>query len=466
MQSRSKIKDLLRVINVAACSCPAHSRGPVVFSSCSSDGPRKETAFEMSCSTVRYGPDVIKEVGMDLSNMQIRKACIMTDVHIGKLPCMQTAVDSLTRAGISFEVYDNIGSEPTEKSLTHASDFCRAGRFDGYVALGGGSVLDTCKAANLYASDPRAQFLDYVNPPIGKGKPVTVDLKPMIAIPTTSGTGSEVTAVSVFDYKPLKVKTGIANRKMLPTLALIDPLPTLSVPKTVVVHTGFDQLCHALESFTTLPYNDRMPAPTNPNLRPAYQGRSPLSDIWSRFALVNIEKYFRRSAQCDGDVKARSMMHLGATAAGIGFGNAGVHLCHAMSYPISGLVKTFVPQGYSPKSKPVIPHGLAVIMTAPAVFEFTSKASPERHLEAAQLLGRDISNDRRVDAGKILADTLRCYMQALNVENGLTALGYTKQDIPLLVKGTLPQQRLTGLAPLAQSEEQLATIFENSMTVY
>lgn len=472
MMQRRKIIDLLHTISSASCKCPAHAHpgasaldAKVLLSSAQNATASKDYAFEMACSTIRYGKGVTQEIGMDMVNMKAKKVCVMTDPYIGKLSPLKVTVDSLTKNGVKFEVYDKVRVEPTEESLQDATKFAREGGFDAFIAVGGGSVMDTCKAANLYCSDPEAEFLDYVNPPIGKGKPVTCDLKPLIAVPTTSGTGSETTGVSIFDYEPLKAKTGIANRAIRPTLGIVDPLHTLSLPERVCAFSGFDVLCHALESFTAIPYTERSPCPPNPLLRPAYQGQNPISDVWAKYALQVMRKYFERAVYHSDDVEARSSMHLASTMAGVGFGNAGVHLCHGMSYPISGNVKSFQPDGYS-KDHPIIPHGLSVVMGAPAVFSFTGGACPERHLEAAELLGTNVSNAKRADAGKILSDTVRRYMQIMKVENGLSALGYTKADIPGLVKGTLPQHRITKLAPREQSEEDLAGLFENSLSVY
>nr|XP_058131574.1 hydroxyacid-oxoacid transhydrogenase, mitochondrial isoform X5 [Dasypus novemcinctus] len=290
--------------------------------------PAEATAERsMAVSNIRYGAGVTKEVGMDLQNMNAKNVCLMTDKNLSQLPPVEVVMNSLIKNGINFQVYDNVRVEPTDSSFREAIEFAKKGAFDAYVAVGGGSTIDTCKAANLYASSPHSDFLDYVNAPIGKGKPVSVPLKPLIAVPTTSGTGSETTGVAIFDYEHLKVKTGIASRAIKPTLGLVDPLHTLHMPDRVVANSGFDVLCHALESYTALPYHLRSPCPSNPIARPAYQGSNPISDIWAIHALRIVAKYLKRAVRNPDDLEARSNMHLASAFAGIGFGNAGVHLC-------------------------------------------------------------------------------------------------------------------------------------------
>lgn len=464
---------LIRAIGAASCRCPAHSQaysGPLLHGSHShgvqtTSEPSYDYAFEMACSNIRYGPGVTAEVGMDLANMKAKHVGVYTDKNLAKLSPMKATLESLTKAGVNFSVYDDVRIEPTDVSFKHAAEFAKQQKFDAFLAVGGGSVIDTTKAANLYSSDPEADFLDYVAVPIGRGKPVTVPLKPLLAIPTTAGTGSETTGVAVFDYEPLRAKTGIANRALRPLLGLVDPIHTLSMPERVTAFSGFDVLCHALESFTAINYTARSPRPSNPLQRPAYQGSNPISDVWSKHALGIVKKYFKRAVYNPDDIEARSQMHLASTFAGIGFGNAGVHLCHGLSYSIAGLARNYNPEDYG-TDYAIIPHGLSVVITAPAVFNFTGPMCPERHLEGAQLLGADVSNAKRADAGKITGDVVREYMDQMKIPNGLEALSYNKSDIPNLVKGALPQERVNKLAPRPQTEEDLTELYENSLRVY
>jgi len=419
----------------------------------------------MACSNIRYGPGVTQEVGQDLQNLGAKKVCVMTDPNLAKLAPVQATLESLHKHQVTFDLYDRVRVEPNNESFEDAIRFARSQPFDAFLAVGGGSVMDTAKAANLYLCNPEADFLDFVNPPIGLGKPVRSPLKPLIAVPTTSGTGSETTGVAIFDHKPLQAKTGIASRELRPTLGIVDPLHALAMPERVAAYSGFDVLCHALESFTAIPYNQRSPRPEDPILRPAYQGSNPISDVWARATLRMMAKFFRRSVYDAGDLEARSGIHMASAFAGIGFGNAGVHLCHGMSYPIAGMVRQFRAAQY-PTDHAIIPHGLSVVMTSPAVFRFTAPMCPERHLEAAELLGADVTGKSAAQGGDLLAEQLLELMQFMKVENGLSALGYGSEDIPALVAGTVPQHRVTKLAPRPQTEEQLAAMFEHSLTVF
>jgi hydroxyacid-oxoacid transhydrogenase len=359
-------------------------------------------------------------------------------------------------------VYDRVRIEPTDRSLLEAIAFARQDHYDAFVAVGGGSAMDTAKAVNLYTTYPPQDFLDYVNAPIGKALPIPGPLKPLIAIPTTAGTGSETTGISIFDLTGMHSKTGIASRRLKPTLGLLDPENTRTLPPQVAASTGLDILSHAIESFTALPFHER-PRPERPALRPAYQGANPISDVWSLQALRMVAQFLIRAAADPSDDEARASMLLAASYAGVGFGNAGVHLPHGMSYPVSGHVKQYRAPGY-PVDHPMVPHGVSVILNAPAVFRFTAPANPARHLQAAEALGADVSRARDEDAGRILADRITWFMQRLDLPNGLRGLGYSPADIPALVEGTLPQHRVTKLSPRPVGPDEIARLFEDAMT--
>lgn len=422
-----------------------------------------EYAFEMATSAIRVGSGVTDEVGAELADLGKQHALVLTDPSLRSLPPVARVLESLERYKIRFSIFDRVRVEPTDESFLDAAAAARADQFDSFVAVGGGSTIDTGKAANLYSCYP-ADFLEYVNPPIGRGQPVPGPLKPLIAIPTTSGTGSETTGVAIFDFLPMHAKTGIAHRRLKPTLGLVDPENTRTLPAAVAASAGLDVLSHAIESYTALPFAQR-PRPERPILRPAYQGSNPISDVWSLEALRLVAAYLRRAVADPADDAARASMLRAASYAGIGFGNAGVHLPHGLSYPISGLVRNYRAPGYS-VGHPLIPHGISVVVTAPAVYRFTAPACPDRHLRAAEVLGAKVNGARSADAGEILADQVIELMHKLEVPNGLGELGYQAQDIPALVKGALPQHRVTKLSPRPAGPDDLSRILEESLTIW
>jgi hydroxyacid-oxoacid transhydrogenase len=425
--------------------------------------PTLETGFTMDTSSIKFGPGMTRETGYEAARLGCKRVMVVTDPRLAKLPPVRAVMESLKAAGIDAVLFDRARTEPTDASFAEAIKFAQDGKFDGYVAVGGGSSIDTAKAANLYATYP-ADLLAYVNAPIGRGEPVPGPLKPLIAVPTTAGTGSETTGVAIFDLVEMGAKTGIAHRALRPVVGIVDPDNTRTLPPMVAACSGFDVLCHGLESYTALPFN-RREAPPQPGARPSYQGSNPISDVWSLRAVEMVSQSMVRAVRDPSDGEARTQMMLAATFAGVGFGNAGVHLCHGMSYPVSGMVKEFCPDGY-PQDQPLVPHGMSVVLNAPAVFRWTAQAGPARHLRMAEAMGADVRDAAPEDAGELLAQQVIGLMRATNMPNGLSAIGYAETDIDRLVAGTLPQHRVTKISPRPVDAEALRGLFRASMVLW
>ena len=419
-----------------------------------------DPCFSVSASNLVFGPGATREVGDHALELGLRRVLVITDPALRDSVAVATAMESLAASGLEAELFWDISVEPTDASFQRAAAVAAEGRFDGFVAVGGGSAMDTAKAANLYATHP-ADFLAYVNPPIGAGTPPPGPLRPLITVPTTAGTGSETTGVAIFDLPSLGAKTGIAHRRLRPTMGIIDPLNTHTMPAMVTAAGGFDVLSHALESYTAIPSASR-PRPTRPSLRPAYQGSNPFSDIWAELAITMVARSLPRAVEHPDDAEARAEMSLAATYAGIGFGNAGVHLPHGMSYAVSGGVRSFRPAGY-PQDHAMVPHGMSVVLNAPAVFRFTAVADPARHLRAASLMGADIRGAAPDDAGTILAEAIIALMRRTGMPNGLDAVGYAESDAPALAEGTLPQHRVTKLSPRSADRGELESLFRDAL---
>ncbi len=422
-----------------------------------------DEAFSIDASNLVFGRGVLAEIGDHAKALGAKRVALFTDRRLAKLPHVEIARASIVEAGLDLAVYDDVAVEPTDVSFLAAASFARAGSFDAYVSVGGGSVIDTCKAAALYATYP-ADFLTYVNKPVGGGVPVPGPLPPHVACPTTCGTGSETTGIAVCDVLSLSAKTGIASRRLRPALALVDPSVTSTLPATVVAASGFDVLCHALESYTARPHRARARA-DRPSARPMSQGSNPWSDLGSLEALRLGGLYLERAVRDPSDTEARESLAWAASLAGIAFGNAGVHVPHGMAYAIAGLVKGFKMPGY-PDAEPLVPHGVSVVLGAPAVFRATAGACPERHLACAKLLGADISGVDPVspkEVGDVLARELARLMKATAVPADLGAVGYDSGDVDALVRGTIVQKRLLDNAPIPIGEPELASLFRASL---
>jgi hydroxyacid-oxoacid transhydrogenase len=419
-----------------------------------------ERLFTVDPRPIKVGPGAIGELGADAASLGIRRAAVFTDGAVARLEPYGRALDALKNAGIEFDIYDLTRVEPTDGSFVTAGEFMKDSGADGVISIGGGSVIDTAKAASLLAAYP-ADFMDYVNKPIGGGKPVPGPLPPHIACPTTSGTGSESTAVAVFDLEAQHVKTGISSKFMKPSLGVIDPEFTYSLPPLVTAATGFDVLTHAAESYTAIPFTSRS-APGDPGSRPPYQGANPYSDAGSLEAIRLAGMYLIRAVNDESDHEARNAMMYAATMAGISFGNAGVHIPHAMSYSVAGMIRGYQPDGW-PRDHAMCPHGISVVVNAPAAFRFTGPSSPGRHLRVLECLGESTTDVVPGEAGQALSDAFIQMMRAAGIPNGLSDLNYTEADIPGLVEGAYRQQRLLTLAPRTVEKQHLQELYRDAM---
>lgn len=415
-----------------------------------------ETVFTYAAPGLKFGAGASAEIGHDLRALGVGRVLLVTDPGVAATGHPARIAEQVAAYGIEVVTYDEVRVEPTDVSMVAAIEAARAaGPFDAVLAVGGGSSIDTAKAVNLLTTNP-GDLMDYVNAPVGKARAPQHPLLPLVAVPTTTGTGSESTTICVLDVLSLHVKTGISHPALRPTMAVVDPTLTMGQPAMVTAAAGMDILCHALESYTARWFADF--DAKSPEQRVPYCGANPIADLWSEKAMSLLAGSFRTAVADGTDVVAREQMALAATFAGLGFGNAGVHIPHANAYPIAGRVRDYRPDGY-PQDEAIVPHGMAVTLTAPEAFRFTFEAAPERHLAAARLLEPGVTGE----GPDVLPGVLARLMRDIGIPNGLAEVGYGDGDVDGLVDGALQQQRLLATAPREVTGEDLAGVFRASM---
>ncbi len=420
-----------------------------------------ETLITWQAPPLKFGMGATREIAYELSRAGVRSVLLVTDPTLAALGLPARVAKSVEQDGIAVTVFDRALVEPTDASCAEAARELAHLDVDGYIGLGGGSAIDTAKMINLLHSHPGRAVRDYLNKPIGGGVSVPGPLKPLIAVPTTAGSGSECTAMVALGVTGLGVKTGISDIRLRPALALVDPLNTVTLPAAVTAASGYDVLTHACESYTARPY-DRRPAYRTPGERPLYIGANPISDIWAEEALRLVGRYLRRAVLNPHDLEARAGMSRAATFAGLGFGNAGTHIPHACAYPIAGLVREYRPPGYR-VGHAMVPHGSAVVSTAAAAFAFTYPTAPERHLRAAELLGANLAGVTAANGADALPAALTALVADTGGPAGPAEFGFTRQDLPALVEGALKQQRLLVCCPRDVADHDLRRILAASL---
>lgn len=419
--------------------------------------------FTVAMPRLTFGSGALGESGARAAALGMRRAALFTDRRLADGPYVATVLDSLRASGIDAAVFSDIRVEPSDGSVKEATRFLDDGDFDGLVSVGGGSVMDTAKAALVYHRYPDT-FTRYFGPPVGDGVPVPGPVLPHLACATTAGTGSECTGLSVIRIEALDTKFVIASAHILPDAAIVDPDCTLSLPSNVVASTGFDLLSHAIECYTAKPYCHWANVAA-PMARPMIQGANPWSDLSAREAMRLVGEYLPRGVADATDAEARGQLMWAATLAGMAFGNAGTHVPHALSYGVTHLMHDITTDDY-PIPTPFVPHGISVVVNAPSVFRYCAEGAPERHLEAADCLGFDVSDAGPDDAGEVVATRLIELMRATNMPNGLGGVGFGKDDAKRLAESASRQRRAIANGPRELNIDDIETIYERAVSYW
>lgn len=416
--------------------------------------------FSVAMPRLTFGRGCLSELGERVAARGMRRIAVITDEFLAGTRHLERALGSLEAAGVDYGVFDEIRIEPSDQSVMQASRFLSEGGFDGVVSVGGGSVMDTAKAAMVYARYP-ASFSTYFAPPAGDGVAVPGPVLPHVACPTTSGTGSEMTGLAVIRLMEHDTKFVIASDHILPDEALVDPACTETLPSRVVASTGFDLLSHAIECYTAKAYC-HWGKIESPGARPMIQGANPWSDLHAREALRIADEFLERGVADANDHEARDSLMWAATLAGMAFGNCGTHLPHAFSYGVTNLMHDVVTDDY-PVSSPFVPHGISVILTSPSAFRYTAAGAPERHLEAGACLGADVRDAAPTDAGEVVATRIVDLMRATELPNGLEGIGFSVDDAGALAESAMRQRRAIGNAPRETGPGDAVDIFSGAM---
>ncbi len=421
------------------------------------------TSLTVAIPKLTYGRGCLSEIGQRLALQQLKRVALFTDEQLLNTSILSIVKTSLKEQNIDFGIFHDVRIEPCDDTVTRAAAFYKDGNFDGAVSVGGGSVIDTCKAA-LAVATHNIPVMDFFAEPVGKGTPIPGPVPYHVACPTTSGTGSESTSISVLRVNELNTKFVVANPWLLPDAALVDPANCDSLPSNVVASTGFDLLCHALECYTAKAHTQWQNV-ENPNSRQLIQGANPFSDLFAPEALRIANQYLARGVADASDTEARDQLMWGATLAGMAFGNTGTHLPHAMSYGITHLMNNVTTRDY-PMPSPFVPHGISVIVNAPSIFEYTAAATPERHLEGAAFLGADSKGATPDDAGEVLSKRLIELMKETKMPNGLTDIGFTEADITPMAESSIRQKRAILNAPRDSNLVDLENMYRGALSYW
>ncbi len=420
-------------------------------------------SFTVAMPKYTFGRGCLAEAGVRAASLNMKQIALFTDPHLEGGEYVATVCESIKAQGLHCDIFSDIRIEPDDDTIMRASGFLSQGKFDGVVSVGGGSIIDTAKAAMVYALYP-ASFNDYFGPPVGIGKPVPGALLPHLACPTTSGTGSECTSVAVIRINSLNTKFVMGSPHLLPEEALVDPVVCDTLPTNAMASTGFDLLCHALECYTARTYTqwDRI---DDPRARTMLQGANPWSDMSARSALKIVGQYLERGVADRDDCEARDALMWGASLAGMAFGNSGTHLAHAMSYGVTHLMNDITTEGYSVPS-PFIPHGISVVVSAPAIFRFLGDAAPARHLDAARWLCASHTDASENEVGEALAERLIELMQATGMPNGLSGVGFSAEDVGRLADSSIRQKRAILNAPRVANLSDMKSIYSAALSYW